>query len=222
LNVWLAIPSYTGQIHIATMRSLLKDYVSFKDRGDSVTVYDECGSALIADARAEIVAKFLASDADTLIFIDNDVAWEAGAALRLADHPVDFVSGIYPMRKDPIEYPISWDQTKAELWADPDTGLLEVDAVPAGFMKMSRNMLEKMVTNYRCELEHYSKNAPDDTAWALFDPYWEGDKKFGEDYSFCKRWREMGEKVWIDPDIDMAHVGLKTFVGNLADYLRGR
>ena len=221
MNIWIAIPSYTGQVHIGTMRSILTDYTTLIDRGDSVTIYDECCSALIADARAEIVAHFLASDAEMLVFVDADVAWEAGALINLVDYPVDFVSGIYPMRKDPIEYSVAWDESKAELWAD-ENGLLDVDAVPAGFMKMSRVMLEQMTEHYRADLEHYSKNAPDNKVVALFDPYWEVDKKFGEDYSFCKRWKAIGGKVLIDPDITMAHVGLKTFAGNLSAWLKGR
>lgn len=220
MNIWLAIPAYSGQVHIATMRSLMTDFMSFAKRGDHVTVYDESCSAIIADARSEIVARFLASDADTLIFIDSDVAWQAGAALRMADYPVDFVSGIYPMRKDPIEYRVLWDATKKELQADAN-GLLEVEAVPAGFMKMSRSMLERMSEHYP-ELAYYSESSPNHEAVALFDPYWEGSKKFGEDYSFCKRWRDMGGKVWIDPEIRMAHVGSKTFEGHLGDYLRNR
>ena len=219
MKIWLAIPAYTGQVHIATMRSLITDFMGFANRGDNVLVYDECGSAIIADARAEIVAKFLSSDADTLIFIDSDVAWESGAALRLADYPVDFVGGIYPMRKDPIEYRVLWDTSKQDLQAE--NGLLEVEAIPAGFMKMSRSMLEKMYKHYS-DLEHYCENAPNNKAIALFDPYWEDGKKFGEDYSFCKRWRDIGGKVWIDPEIKMAHIGNKTFEGHIGNYLRNR
>jgi hypothetical protein len=75
----VAIPAYSGTIHLGTMRSLFTDLLALQARGDFWSLHDECGNALIADARALIVAQFLDSKADTLVFIDSDVCWEAGA-----------------------------------------------------------------------------------------------------------------------------------------------
>lgn len=220
MKVMIAIPAYTGTIHLGTFRSLFTDLLTLQARGDSWEVHDECGNALIADARALIVAQFLASDCDTLVFIDSDVAWEAGALVKLLDYPVDMVAGIYPQRKDPVNYCVKWKGT-GELWADPATGLLEVDGVPAGFMKLSRTQLEAMVEQYP-DTEFYVENAPDKRAWALFCDYRIGKHKMGEDYAFCRRWTDMGGKVWIDPEIKMGHIGNKTFEGHLGDWLRNR
>lgn len=214
----VAIPAYSGTIHLGTMRSLMADLLALQARGDEWEVHDECGNALIADARALIVAQFLASGCDTLVFIDSDVCWEAGALLRLVDHPVDMVAGIYPQRRDPIAYCVKW-QDKAELWAE--NGLLQVDGVPAGFMKLSRTQLEAMVAQYP-DSEFYVETAPDQKAWALFADYRIGKHKMGEDYAFCRRWTDMGGKVWIDPEISMGHVGFKTFRGHLGQWLKGR
>jgi hypothetical protein len=219
MHVMVAIPAYTGTIHLGTMRSLFTDLLSLQARGDSWTLHDECGNALIADARALIVAQFLASDADTLVFIDSDVCWEAGALLKLVDYPVDMVAGIYPQRRDPINYCVKWDTSKTELIAE--NGLLQVEGVPAGFMKLSRKQLESMVEQYP-DTEFYVESAPDQKAWALFADYRIGKHKMGEDYAFCRRWTDMGGKVWIDPEIKMGHIGNKTFQGHLGDYLRNR
>lgn len=220
MKVMVAIPAYTGTIHLGTMRSLMTDLLALQARGDEWTVYDECGNALIADARALIVAQFLASDCDTLVFIDSDVVWEAGALVRLVDKPVDMVAGIYPQRRDPINYCVKW-LGEGDLWADPATGLLEVAGVPAGFMKVSRKQLEAMVEQYP-DTAFYVEAAPNQTAWALFADYRIGKHKMGEDYAFCRRWTDMGGKVWIDPEIKMGHVGYKTFQGHLGDWLRNR
>lgn len=219
MHVMVAIPAYSGTIHLGTMRSLFTDLLELQARGDKWSLHDECGNALIADARALIVAQFLASEADTLVFIDSDVCWEAGALLRLVDYPVDMVSGIYPQRKDPINYCVKWDTSKKELVAE--NGLLQVEGVPAGFMKLSRKQLETMVEQYP-DTEFYVESAPNQKAWALFADYRIGKHKMGEDYAFCRRWTDMGGKVWIDPEIKMGHVGYKTFQGHLGDYLRNR
>lgn len=220
MHVMVAIPAYSGTIHLGTMRSLFTDLLSLQARGDQWSLHDECGNALIADARALIVAQFLASKSDVLVFVDSDVCWEAGALLRLLDYPVDMVAGIYPQRKDPINYCLRW-QNKKHLIADPETGLLEVDGVPAGFMKLTRKQLEAMVEQYP-DTEFYVENAPNKKAWALFGDYRIGKHKMGEDYAFCRRWKDMGGKVWIDPEIKMGHVGFKTFHGHLGNYLRDR
>lgn len=220
MHVMVAIPAYTGTIHLGTMRSLMTDLLALQAEGIGWELHDECGNALIADARALIVAQFLASECDTLVFIDSDVCWEAGALVRLVKHPVDMVAGIYPQRRDPIAYCVKWADAK-ELWADSDTGLLEVSGVPAGFMKLSRSQLERMVEQYP-DSEFFVEAAPDQKAWALFADYRIGKHKMGEDYAFCRRWTDMGGKVWIDPEISMGHVGYKTFRGHLGNFLKGR
>lgn len=220
-HVWIAIPAYTGQIHLGTMRSVITDMLALTDRGYRVSIFDESGNAMIGDCRGLIVAQFLASDATDLVFIDSDVTWEAGSLVKLVEYPVDFVAGIYPQRKDPENYTLQYLPDRAELRADPDTGLLEVMGVPAGFMRCSRAMLERMTEHYS-DTAFYCEVAPDQTVHDLFGPWRIGRLKFGEDFSFCRRWREIGGKVWVDPAIRMGHVGYKTFLGSLGDWLLGR
>jgi hypothetical protein len=223
-NVWIAVPAYTGTIHMGTMRSIMTDMLLLAERGDRVTIFDESGNAMIGDCRGLIVAKFLEGDGTDLVFVDSDVAWEAGALLRLVDSPVDFVAGIYPQRKDPLNFCVQWIQDRKELQWDPETELLEVAGVPAGFMRLSRAMLEKMVEAYP-ETAFMCTEAKDNTVWDLFGPYREPKNpliKYGEDYAFCRRWRDIGGQIWIDPMMRLGHVGYKTFVGSIGDWLRER
>lgn len=215
----IAMPAYTGVVHMGTMRSLFTDLIALIKRGDTFTFIDDIGNALIADSRGIIATRFLESDADMLIFIDSDVAWEEGALLRLIDAPVDLVAGIYPYRRDPIEYPVHY-LDKPELWADPETGLLEVKSVATGFTKFSRNCLEMMVKEYP-EKHIYSSDRTK-TFYPLFEHIFEDGYKWGEDYSFCIRWRKIGGKVWIDPEMKMGHIGNKIFQGHLGNWLKSR
>lgn len=220
-HVFIAIPAYTGQIHLGTMRSIMTDFLALQARGDQVTVFDECGNALLADGRAVMVTKFLEAGATDLVFVDSDVIWEAGALLKLVDAPVDVVAGIYPQRKDPVAFSVQWVPGRDELWADPETGLLEVAGVPAGFLRVSRSALEKMQEAYP-ETEFYVETMSGSKVYALFESWRDGNLKYGEDYSFCRRWREIGGQIWIDPEILMGHVGFKTFYGKIGDWLRNR
>ena len=218
-HVMIAIPAYTGVVHMGTMRSLINDTLELVKRGDRFTLVDDIGNALIADSRGVIATKFWESDCDDLIFVDSDVTWQAGALLKLVDAPVDLVAGVYPARRDPINYPLHYLE-KEELWADPETMLLEVKSVATGFMKISRNCIAKMIEAY--PEKHYYTAERDQQFYPLFDHVFEDGYKWGEDYSFCIRWRNIGGQVWIDPEIAMGHIGYKIFQGHLGNYLRNR
>jgi hypothetical protein len=219
MHVMIAIPAYTGQVHVATMRSLINDTIELIRRGDRFTLVDDIGNALIADSRSIIATKFWESDCDCLVFVDNDVAWQAGGLIKLVDAPRDLVAGVYPRRRDPIEYPLHY-LDKPELWADPETGLLEVKSVATGFMKITRACIGKMIEAYPDQ--HFYTAERDKKFWPLFDHIFEDGFKWGEDYSFCIRWGKIGGQVWIDPEIGMAHVGHKMFQGHLGNWLKSR
>lgn len=220
-HVMIALPCYTGTIHLGTMRCLFSEVVNLTNAGVKVTIFDETGNSMIAHGRDMICAKFLASEATDLFFIDDDVVWEPGAMLSMLRQPVDVVACIYPQRKDPITFNCRFIQERPELWADKETGLLEVDGVPAGFLRISRKCLERMKEEYASK-RFADKYAPEGYAWALFDNIHNGDLYYGEDYSFCKRWRDIGGQVWIDPRILMGHIGYKTFWGNFGEMLKAR
>ena len=36
-----------------------------------------------------------------------------------------------------------------------------------------------------------------------------------EDYAFCRRWQKIGGEVWLDPLVELDHVGHFTFNGDI-------
>jgi hypothetical protein len=221
-NIIIALPAYTGLVHCGTMRSLLYDVAALMNAGHHVRVVEEVGNADIARCRSMIVAKFLSQPQAThLVMIDTDVCWEHGGLVRLVEAGVDFVAGAYPMRVgDGTQFHMRMLPREVHT-ADPKTGLVEVEAVPAGFMCLSRSMLERMRDRHP-ETKFSFRECPGGVAWDLFEAYWETDAdglrhKYGEDYSFCKRWRDMGGQVWVDPSISMGHLGTKIWKGRLGD-----
>lgn len=222
--VWIALPAYTGVVHIATMRSLMADIMALGARGDAVRLYDEIGSALLADTRSQMVADFLAGDGTHLVFVDWDVCWDrrAGGMDRLVDHGVDCVAGMYPMRKEPIQFNLRAEQEDGKgLYVNRQNGLIEVWGVSAGFLCCSRKMLQQMTDHYRDQLSFDHPKVKGKAAVGLFDPYVVPGtrRKLGEDYAFCQRWRDMGGQVWVDAQISMGHIGSKTYVGEFGRFV---
>ena len=89
--------------------------------------------------------------------------------------------------------------------------------VGAGFMMMHRSGVLRMVDRYK-DLAYPSDavNPESGTSYGLWSPFCsvkseKGPIYFGEDYSFCQRWREMGGKIWAVPSVKLAHVGECTY-----------
>lgn len=164
-------------------------------------------------ARNQLVRDFLESGCERLLFLDADVGFAPGALLKIASAPVDFVAGAYRYKTDDREhYPVEWLE-KDELWADPETGLLEVKSVPAGFLSLSRRVFERLKEAF----PNRGYTAP----LGEFHGYFYSPIGATEDGAFCADWRSIGGQVWLDPTIALDHVGPKNFRGNIGNWLRG-
>jgi hypothetical protein len=58
--------------------------------------------------------------------------------------------------------------------------------------------------------------------WRFFDCMTDPDsgRYLSEDYAFCRRWRDIGGKIWVDLDCKVGHLGQHMFRGDLAESLR--
>lgn len=217
-KIFVAIPSRTDKMPIATMLCIQDAMLDALIRGWAFDIRGFPGIEPISNCRNYIVAQFLASDCDDLLFIDDDLQWQKGAVNRLLDHEVDFVIGVYPYRADPVGFPVRILRQRIEI--DPVTGLLEVNGGGFGFARVTRRCVEKMVRSYP-ELAYPEKGCPNDTAHMLFQLNVLVDGvQFSEDMMFAKRWQDIGGKMWCDPEITFVHMGMKGFVGHYGDWLR--
>ena len=178
-------------------------------------IHSRISDADIGLARNAFLGWFLDSDCTDLLFVDADVSWGQGVFTHLFSHGVDFVAGAYRAKRDDKEiYPVLWPEQRSmcqdELSGKP---LLEVSGIGFGFARLSRAGVEKinklaprhfndpLIENIRCP-------------W-LFEFAFDGEQRKSEDYIFCKRWREAGMKIWLDPSICVDHTGKKTYQGDI-------
>jgi hypothetical protein len=145
-KVVIAIPAYEGKVHTATMQALFADVQTVREQGVEVEIITRDGIAIIALARALLVAEFLAGDGTDFVFVDADVSWEPGALVKLLSHPVYFVAGVAPSRDDPIEFRVNFPSYPVSVV--PTGSLWEVAGVGTAFMRLTRSVLELMVKAY--------------------------------------------------------------------------
>jgi hypothetical protein len=218
-RVRLAVLAYSGMVHTATIMCLFNEILECLVKGWKVDYRFYVGLGL-PKVRNTVVADFLADEFDDLVFIDDDVSWKPLTLQKLLSYPVDVVAGAYPFRQDPIRFPVALLMDRPELRGDPEHGLLEVASVPGGFLRLTRKCLDAMSWFYAKDRGYAEAATKSGRAVDLFPQLHRDGQMYGEDISFCMLWRDMGGKVWVDPDMELYHTGHKCFEGSLADWFR--
>lgn len=169
------------------------------------------GYCHVDDARNAIVRNFLASDCTELLFLDADVSWQPEGIVQLCQRDLDLVGGVYPYRRESQNMPVRLLDTRL-----PDeTGLLEVEGLPTGFMKISRRVLEQIA---KCSLVYLDKS---DETPQVFERLTGNDKtRWGGDIAFCNKWRAMGGKIYADTEIRLGHAATVIYKDSLGAYIR--
>ena len=210
-HVFIATPTHSGQVCVEYAKSLVETLPVLWNAEVVNTHAFLTGSALVHDARNRLVGWFLEQeDATDLFFIDADISWEPKDFLRLALSPHDVIGGAYRQKRDDKEY-----YNASGLEPGP-TRLIEVEYLGAGFLKISRKAIVKMIKAHQ---DKKYEGSPGQTIYGLFEvPIGDG-RIIGEDALFCKRWRALGGKVFLDPDMTLWHVGQKAYRGNFSELI---
>lgn len=166
-----------------------------------------------------MVREFLMSEATHLVFIDNDVGFYPETLVKLAKHDKDMVAGVYPLKEDGEGYPVRVPGG-VDLQAD-ENGLVEVEGLPTGFLKISRHCLELMVEKYGDRKFYGRGQSHDDIPHViLFERTYENGTRYSGDYAFCEKWKAIGGKMYVDPEMYFTHSGTHEWNGTLGDYWR--
>lgn len=171
------------------------------------------GNCHVDDARNLVARSFLDSDCDDLVFLDADVSWEAQDLVRLCQHEADIVGGVYPYRRQ--DKP---DELPARLipGAEVVDGLVEVEGLPTGFMRIRREVFEAIKPHVG-SFPHEGS-----TLWLFFERTLEDGTRWGGDLNFCRRWRKTGGKIHADYEVVLGHVAKILVKGSLGSQLRRR
>jgi hypothetical protein len=237
--VLIGTPCYGGLVTHVYMQSVLRLMMAPPQPGVRLGIIMSAHDSLITRSRNAIVANFLDTPGSThLMFIDADIGFEIEEFQRLLRFDEDLVAGRYPLKVRDWNRTFELAK-KAEPGAQLESlGLSyvghacpvnEIEArdgfmtgiyAGTGFMLIKRRALEQMIaaypeTKYR-EAQTYPKaKEPSPHLYNLFDcmidP--ESGDYLSEDFTFCHRWRKLGNKVWLDTQSALTHVGSTEFRG---------
>jgi hypothetical protein len=201
--------------------------------------------SLINRARNNLVAKFMANPNFThLIFLDVDLGFQKEDILKLLWHDKDVVTGSYPIKdinwdkvvanvnnnveaKDLAKKSTRFVVNPVRVGANTiatDNGAISVHDAGTGFMCIKRSVFEKMIEAYP-DLKFIDdtgsmKGDERDYTYAFFNSFVDEDKRFvSEDYGFCRYWQKLDGKIWVDPSIEITHLGRYLYEGNMIEHL---
>lgn len=221
MKICVAVPVYDGKLHVETVRSLLAEQSVAIWCGDAFQIRFVTGNAGIIQARNQLAHEFMESDFDRLVFLDADITFHPGSLVRLAHKSEDVVGGCYRFKMNAECYPIRFlpDPDNRGLWSNPE-GLIEVESIPTGFLAISRKVFQAFRESYPDRLQTHF----DHVSFSYFQMPFRDGVQYGEDYFFCKEWRELGGKVFLDPEIELTHWGFNPtpHKGHIGNWLKNR
>lgn len=207
--VCIGIPCIDGKPYANMVDSLLAEQLLGFGSGVHLYPMWEVGCSLIGVARNKLARRFLdTKEADCIVFVDADISWTGGDLAKLAKSPHDVIGGTYMTKQDGGHFHVRGSPV-------PDGDLLKVDGLPGGFMKITRAAFERVDAEKYVELS--GREMRD-----YFPTGMHKGQLFGEDYGFCRLYRESGGEIYLDPSIRLRHHdGNRFYAGDVKEWLAG-
>jgi hypothetical protein len=218
--VVFAIPAFDHSMIVEGVQSLIETDWALHREGIARGYQFVGGDPYLAKVRNLMATRCMRTypQMTDFFFIDADVTWPAEAAVRLIKSPVDVVGGIYPKKNDNLEFPAYLEMTEDREFVVKD-GLYKATGLPTGFLRIKRHVLERMAG---VSGRYIDGTGGGEEAYNIFEMGYSAENEkatgrgewWGEDFAWCRRWRDMGGELWADPDIDFGHRGQKTWRAN--------
>lgn len=210
IKLMIATPAYSGNVSIPYAISFSDTVFTLAQHEIEVVPHIVASGSLLVAERNRIVQAFWESDCTHLLCIDADLGWPAQAVLAMLEAKKEFVAGVYPARGVANQFIFRPVKNSMDAIVQDETKkhLLKMDYVPAGFMLIARSAIEKM-RNKHSNLYYEPKDARNnpEPGYCFFNTeIWEGEF-WGEDFVFCRKAREAGVEIWVDPLIQFDHAG---------------
>lgn len=206
-KVMIGTPCYDGRLDVWYTNSLSNTIKqSFEHEIEIIPMWVSF-DALLQRARNDTIQIALEMECDDLIFIDSDIEWEPSDFFKLLNYEEDVVGGTYPKKSSIEEYVLRQLTVNQP---DPTTGLIPVDGLGTGFVKISKKAMQ-----YLWDVsEPYIDPKDNMERRMIFDVVVKNKSLHSEDIHMFDKLAEGGFKIWLDPDITCNHTGPKKFTGD--------
>jgi len=212
-KVMIGTPCYDGRLDVWYTNSLVNTIKESYKHDVEITPMWVSFDALIQRARNDTIQIALEGGFDDLIWIDSDIEWQPEWFFKLLDHPVDVVGGTYRKKGDREEYVIRQLDKNT---IDPQTGLIEVQGLGTGFLRMSRNAIQYLWDTNR----PYIDKKDNKERRMIFDVIVTDNDLMSEDIYALQKLIDGGFKIWLDPSMTCSHIGPYKFRGDFSTWYK--
>lgn len=225
VKLLIGMPTYGGKMDTENADCLLnlQKHILMNEKDIELEFKFVIQDSLVQRARNSVVSYFLSGDFTHLMFIDSDIIFNEEDVITLIRHNKDIIVAAYPLKcltmkegfseQGSYNYAININDEATMIEGD----LIDVKYAATGFMLIQRSVFEKMIEKYP-ELEYKNDLPFEDNRkiYSFFDCVTDpvSRRYLSEDYTFCKRWKDLGGKIYLDISINLTHKGIKYFQGS--------
>lgn len=212
-HLHIMIPCYAGMLYEITMRCLI-DFLNVATQCKLPVTLDTMGNeSLITRGRNNMMARGLHNwkQATHFMFIDSDIRFNPIDMVNMITADKDVIGGLYPKKGLPIDFNFNIKKPETRI----ENYLVEVETIATGFLMIKREVYEKLIEAYP-----ETKYIDDIGLGKQFEPYMyaifdtvidENGRYLSEDWTFCRRWQEIGGDCWADLRVLLGHYGTYQF-----------
>ena len=211
-HIMLASPSYDGKVGVWHTAALVETCKIGLTKDINIFPLYVSFDSLVQRARNDIFKIAYEMGVDELVFIDGDQDWNPNDFFKLIEHKEDIVGCPVPKKSDIAQFNIKLVSKEYKVL---DNGLVEVDSVGTGFMKISKNAIQKIWE----ASEEYSELGKIEKSRMVFNIGILDGQLVSEDVMFCSKWIHLGGKIYIDPTINSSHSGEKRWSYNFEQWI---
>ena len=216
VHLHIGIPCYGGMVSEPTMTSFLRFVLMATQLGLNWSLDTMVNESLITRGRNNLMAKMMTNKQAThFMFIDADIRFQPESIFQMIAHDKDVIGGLYPKKALPINYVINLKPT-----VTVQGDIYTVDTMGTGFLLFKRHVYEKLIaahpeTKYVDDIGLGKQYEP--MMYAIFDCVIDPRGHYlSEDWTFCRRWQELGGEIWAHSKTLLNHVGHYEFTGDLS------
>jgi hypothetical protein len=200
------VPWATALSLINTIRVLDREKIPFK-------ISSPVGCSVVTWARSAVAGEFLASNCSHLFWIDSDIVWFPDDFVRLlgfgAVYPI--IGATYPLKKDQLQVFCNTVGEEGERIVNGH-GNVKVHSLGLGFTLVQRKVIEALAATKETVTD--SMNGTSYPDMFRIGRRANGNA-LGEDVAFFEDCEALGFEAWLDPSINLGHVGTKIYRGDV-------
>lgn len=211
-NILIATPCLYGKVDAYYAHSLYESIkLGLKNNLDINAVF-LAEESILTIARNELINLAYKNNYDSMVFIDDDELWNPKTLIKILLSEKDVV-GLPVVNKGDINIQFNVSLNRNNIQKDETDGFIKVNTIGTGFLKLSKKIIVDLCES-NTEILFRGKKLKN-----VFEFNYINGSFIGEDIMLCKKIKELGYSIWVDPSHTVSHMGVKMYKGDFEQSL---